>query len=89
MVEEQIEFKILIAHLHAHLFADKGEAVAEPLHGDDAVAEARVLEDAADIAVLGLLVVAAQQIRNLPNKGRKTHGLTVRDKTMDFHCLPC
>jgi hypothetical protein len=29
MVEEQIEFKILIAHLHAHLFADKGEAVAE------------------------------------------------------------
>ena len=29
MVEEQIEFKILIAHLYADLFANKGEAVAE------------------------------------------------------------
>ena len=29
VVKEQIKFKILIAHLHANLFADKGEAVAE------------------------------------------------------------
>ena len=29
VVEEQIEFEILIAHLHADLLADKGESVAE------------------------------------------------------------
>ncbi len=29
VVEEQIELKILVAHLHTHLLADKGKAVAQ------------------------------------------------------------
>jgi hypothetical protein len=29
VIEEQIEFEILVAHLHTHLFADKGKAVAK------------------------------------------------------------
>jgi hypothetical protein len=29
VIEEEIEFEILIIHLHANLFADEGEAVAQ------------------------------------------------------------
>jgi hypothetical protein len=29
MIEEQIEFEVLIANLDANLFSDKGEAVAQ------------------------------------------------------------